>query len=258
MPIPGPAPAVYAAEVLPTGSPWWLSVNGVWLQIEGVVPSTTAEVDRPRSSMVSLDGHRFEQRSKFARRSWSWSMPHAISAHVAALVAAADSDADVWLMSDAVAGANMLPTRSCFGTVLPALDCGGVPLGTFAGTEVLAGRVRGGVATTLSAWTTAATGGDVAAEFDYPGAVGVELVGDPSGRASANFTPTEDGALVIRPAAGFRTSGVMVTEGEPADTWIPGESMPCKVVIDDLGDVLTMLYAGTWRHDYTVNLREVG
>ncbi len=258
MPIPGPAPAVYDVEVLPTASPFHLRLNGVWLQIEGIVPSTQAETDRPRSSMVSLDGHRFEQRSRLGRRSWSWSMPHAASAHVAALVAAADSEADVWLMSDAVAGANMLPTRSCFGTVLPALDCGGVPLGTFADTETLTGRVRGGVATTLSAWTTAPTGDDLAAEFDWPDVASDGLWGDPSGRTSYRFTPSEDGELVIRPEPGFRTTGFMLTEGEPADTWVPGESMPCKVVVDDLGDVLTMWHTGAWRHDYTITLREVG
>lgn len=254
MPIPGPPAPTYVAPVNETGSPFWLSLNGVWLQVEGIAPAASVGVDRPRSALVSMDGNRFEQRARMARRSWSWSMPWATAAHLAAVRAAADSDGDVWLMVDPVGVSNMLPARSCFGPELPAIDCGGVPLGSFDAGTVVTGRVRGGVATTLACWSDLAAAA-VALDVTYPGgSIAVDSLG--GGQAAETFTPTVDGVVTIEVSAD--TTGLMLTEGTPEETFVAGESMPCKVVIDDPEDVLRMQYQGNWTHDYTIALREVG
>lgn len=256
MPIPGPPfPSAAAAAVAPTGSPFWLCINEVWVQIEGVTPSTQVGVERRRSDSSSMSGRRFEQRARLARREWTWTLPYAAAAHLAAVSAAVESDYDVWLMSDAVAAANMLPPRSCFGDNLPAVDCGGVPLRWITPTTALSGRVRGGVPTTLSCWSDAAAGDD-ALSATYPGgSIVLESAG--GGQVSATFTPASDGVLTITAQNG-PTSGLMLTEADPAATWIAGESMPCKVAIDDPVGALTMFHRGAWRHDYSITLREVG
>lgn len=257
MPIPGPGLVAPAVEVIPTGSPFWICLHGVWLQVEGIAPSVTASTDRPRSTFTSVDGNRYEQRSPRSRRSWSWSLPHSAAAHLAAVRAAVESETDVWLMTDPASLGNMLPARASTGTELPALDCGGVPLPTFAAGSVVTGRVRGGVPTTVSCWTAAAAA-MVVLDVTYPGggtAVASVGVGE---RALATFTPTADGEVSIEIAAG--TTGLMLTEGDPEPTFVHGEGsgMPCRIVVDDPDDTLTMHHSGAWRHDYTVALREVG
>src|SRR5690606_18915670 len=123
-----PSPTAGDTSPIPTRSPFWLSVSGVWLPVEGIVPSSDTSTERARSTFTSVGGNRYEQRAALARRSWAWSMPWATVETVAAVRAAVESDLDVWLMSEPVAAHNMLPPRSCFGTELPAVDCGGVPL----------------------------------------------------------------------------------------------------------------------------------
>lgn len=257
MPIPGPAPTpADAPDPAPTGSPYWLRLNGVWVQIEGIVPEVATDTTRPRSTFTSLDGNRYEQRGPRARRSWSWKLPHAASAHVAALVAAVESAAEVWLMTDIASGGNMLPSSACMGPGLPALDCGGVPLGWITtGTEATT-RVRGGVPTTISFWSTAASSFD-AVRVTYPGGVLNTRSAGGGLQASGTFTPSSDGTATIRVLAG-PTSGLMLTEDAPPTSWLPGEAMPCPVVVDDPEDTLTMLHDGAWRHEYAIAIREVG
>lgn len=260
MPIPGPStslPAEY--DAIPTGSPFALSVHGVWYQLEGVVPGVAVGSERARSSVTTEGGRRFEQRARLARRSWDVSLPYASAANLAALRVAADSDDDVWLMSDAVAQANMLGNRDGWGTSATLVDCEGLSLPSFTTDAVVRGRVRGGVPTTLSVWSpTALTSADLVAEFDYPGFASMGLWGNAEGRPSFTFTPTADGEIVITFTGDFPAAGLMLTEGDPPAVFIPGESMPCKVVVDDPGDVLTMFHGGAWRHDFSVQLREVG
>lgn len=251
MPIPGPVVPQSVPPVLLTRSPFWLSVNGTWVTIEGTVPTASITPERPRSAITSVDGRRFEQHAPLARRSWAWTIPYAARAHVATVAAAVDSPHPVWLMSDPVSVGNMLPAGSCFGTELPAIDCGGVPLPTFAGGEVVTHRVRGGVPTTLSAWGSSAISGAV--DVTYPG--GSTSLDTIAGQSSVTFTPSADGSLTL--TINDPCSGLQLTEGDPQPSWVPGESMPCQVVVDDPADTLLMWAAGAWRHDYTVTLREV-
>ncbi|HWJ11826.1 MAG TPA: hypothetical protein VNS46_20765 [Nocardioides sp.] len=254
MPIPGPPLPDYGVPAVPTGSPFWLRVNGVWLQVEGVVPTVQTSTERPSSAMTSLNGNRYEQKARLARRAWSWTMPHAAAAHIAAIRAAVDSSSEIQLMSDAVAVSNMLPPRSCFGATAPVIDCGGVPLLGFTAPAVVTGRVRGGVPTTLSCWTDRTVGAP-ALNATFPGG-SAAVVSAGGGQVADTFVPTADGTITITVQS--NTSGLMLTEGDPSPTFVAGESMPCPVTVDDPDDVLTMHHRGAWRHTYTVNLREVG
>lgn len=251
MPIPGPSPAAANPAVAQTGSPYWLRVNGTWVQIQGVTPGVAASTERPSSAFQSLEGNRYEQRGTVARRSWSWELPYATTAHAAVLAAAVESDAEVWLYSDAAV--NLLPNRSCMGSGA-TVDCGGVPLGAISA-AVPSPMVRGGVPVTFSCWSNAPAG-TLVAGITYPGS-GLVLYSAGSGRVSGVMTPSADGLAVIGIAGA--TSGLMLTPGATVpDTWVPGESMPCKVVLDDLGDSLRYFHGGGWRHDFSVAIREVG
>lgn len=256
MPIPGPAAAATALDPAPTGSPFWLLLNGTWLQLEGVVPGVTVGSDRPGSSVTTEGGHRYEQRARAARRSWDVTLPFAAGQNLAALRVAADTDAELWLLSDAVAAGNMLANRDCWGAHATRIDCSGMPLPALTSGDVVTGRIRGGVPTTLSCWSTST---DPVLNVVYPGSAGVALDPAAAGQASLTFTPTTDGIVTITALASGVCSGLMLTEGATAPTeFTPGEAMPCKVVVDDPGDVLRTQHAGVWRHDYTVQLREVG
>lgn len=236
----------------PTSSPFWLSVNGSWLRVEGIVPTVDAAPSRPRSSITSLDGHRFEQRGSQVRRSWSWSIPWAAIDTLGLVTAAVESQADVWLWSEATI--NMLTSSTCFGAG-PVLDCGGVPLPAVTEGVVLQGSVRGGKSTTLS-WWSSGSGAD-AVTLAGPGVAALRAT--TAGQNTYAFTPNADGVLSFGAMNGAPdTSGFMLTEGTPPEIWSPGESMPCKVVVDDPEETLTMRYQGTWLRDFTVALREVG
>lgn len=265
MPIPGPSPVVVTPAVIPAGSPFWLRVNGVWSQVEGIVPTTTIGTERPRSTFTSVDGNRYEQRSTLARRSWDWALPFAASPHLALARLAAEASAEVWLMTDEAAAGNMLATRDCVGNEsAAAVDCGGVPMRTLLTGTVITARVRGGAPTTFSAWLSTVTawpGAGVSfATIAYPGGSTTLISGAVAGQHQVTFTPSEDGvATIVGPPLWTRLiAGPMLTEDTAPLSWIPGESMPCPVVVDDPGDVLRMHHTGAWRHDYTLSVREIG
>lgn len=258
MPIPGPSPTVdLSVDPIPTGSPFYLGLHGAWYQLEGVTPGVGVTTERPRSSVTSIDGRRFEQRARLARRSWEVALPYASAANLAALRVAADSDDDVWLLSEPVASGNMLGNRDCFGTGA-VVDCAGLSLPAVTSTPVQIPMLRGGVPVTLSAWTTAAEGEVLGGVAGYTSSNLYAPAGVGARRASVTFTPTADVPAATLHVTPDVVAGLMLTEGDPAEVFIPGESMPCKVVVDDPGDVLSMLHRGTWRHEYSVVLREVG
>lgn len=245
--------------VAPTGSPFRIRVHGAWVLLEGVTPGVGVDSDRPRSEFRSLDGNRYTQRARLARRAWTLSVPYAASAGVAAVRAAIQAETDVYFASDEVLSTNMLPERSGYGVTLPTINCGGLMLPTLAPSQVVTGYVRGGVATTLSCWTTASSGTTVLTVVRPGGTTNV--VASAGGRASATFTPSADGPVTITASAGAaRSSGLMLAETAVLPTvFVQGEGggMPCKVDVQDPDDTMTMRHGGYWRHDYSVVVREV-
>jgi hypothetical protein len=257
MAIPGPSSSSTTTEVVaPTASPFWIRLHGTWLHLEGVVPGVAIPTDRPGSEMRSLDGHRYVQRARLGRRDWGLALQWAKPAAVAALRAAVEAE-EVWFASDAALETNMLAPRDGYGTGSP-IDCGGIALPAFLGGEVITGRVRGGVPTTLAYWSDATSGASVGLGFDYPGG-GVSDVINVVGQNTVTFTPDADGEIVIEPQDGaWNISGLMLTEGTPAETWLAGEAMPCRVSIEDPAEQLTMSHHRRgWLHDYAVTVREV-
>lgn len=250
--------------VAPTGSPFWLRLNGTWIHLEGATPGVQVGADRPRSEFRSVDGNRYAQRGPRVRRQWDLSIPYAASsaATIAVLRAAAESEVDVLLASEDQLTTNMLPATSCYGTTSPAIDCGGIPLLTLAPSQVVKGRVRGGVATTLTCWTTAATSAPALTVNVAGGGLITSCNAGAGGRASVTFTRSTDTDIeIVASSASQRSSGLMLAE----TPYLPqafvhgeGDGMPCKVDVQDLGDTLTMHHDGHWRHDHQVTIREVG
>ncbi|WP_418061727.1 hypothetical protein [Pimelobacter simplex] len=194
------------------------------------------------------------------RRAWNLSVPYAASAGLAAARAAIGAETDVYFASDDVLATNMLPEQSCYGSTLPAINCGGIMLPTLAPSQVVTGYVRGGVSTTLTCWTTAPIS-LTALTVSRPGGSNTVL-GGAGGRGTVTFTPTADGPITITAAAGAsRSTGLMLAENPTVPTvFVHGEGsgMPCKVDVEDPGDTLTMRHDGYWRHDYSLTVREVG
>lgn len=250
MPILGPTPSTSGYELVSdTCSPFWLRVAGVWQEVNGIDIDLQVDTSRPASEFRSLGGHRYTQRAPEKRRAWKVSLSRATPAGIAVLAAASDLE-DVMLATEPVLLSNMLPARGCFGTS-DAVDCGGVTLPSFVGGEVITAYVRGGVPTTLSCWSTVSSPADVT----YPGgSTSIPVL--PDGRQSVTFTPAEDGEATIT-ITNWGISGLMLTEGDPPVNWAPGERMPCKVVVDDPGDVLLGFRDGAYRHNFDLTIREV-
>lgn len=250
--------------VAPTGSPFRLRVHGTWLQLEGASPGVAVDTDRPRSDFRSVDGNRYVQRGPRARRQWDLSIPYAAAAAttIAALRTAAEAEDDVLFASDDQLSTNMLPALSCYGTTSPAIVCGGIPLLTLAPSQVVTGRVRGGVATTLSCWTTASSGATALNVNIAGGALIASCNASAGGRASVTFTrPTDTDIEIVAAAGSQRSTGLMLAEVATLPTaFVHGEGggSPCKVEVQDLGDTLTMRHDGYWRHDHQVTIREIG
>lgn len=238
-----------AWNVAETSSPFYLRLAGTWVHLEGVNIGVPIATDRPSSTFTSLGGHRYHQRAPLARRTWSVSLSSATPAGIAALSAATELD-EVWLMDETVA--NMLPPRSCFGDST-AVDCDTLSLPGFSSGDEVTGRVRGGKATTLALWTSGAL--SPAASITYPGGTG-SVTASSSGQSSETFTPSSDGEVTITmPSAGV--AGLTLTEGDPPDLWTPGESMPCKVMVEDPAETLLGKRDGAYRSDYAIRIVEV-
>lgn len=244
-----------ATEIPASCPPFYILVNETWMPFDRIDRDTSAvATTRPRSSITSLDGHRYEQRARMARRSWGWSLGWEDPTSVAILRAAIDSPTDVWLASSEALAGNMLANADCFGNIGNAVtDCGGIPLPEHTAGAVITARVRGGEATTMSCWVNSTS---MALSITYPGGTTSLTPASASGQHSVTFTPSADGDIeVTMDAAGV--TGLMLTEGTPSTQWVGGEAMPCKVVVDDLDDTLLGIYSGAYRHDYSVQIREV-
>lgn len=248
---------IAANTVVAAGSPFWLRLFGEWVQLEGVVPDTSAGVSRSRSSFESVDGVQWEQQAPAHRRSWSLEIPWQSRVATRVLEVAAHTNEDVWLLDRTRAVVNMLRPGDCYGDGT-ALLADGMPLRRFTAERTVTSPVRRGVGTFVGVWTDAAAGTPVAT-VSWPG--GSQVLTAPAGtvaqRASVGFTPEAHGDVAIVAAAG--TTGLQVTEDWLPDEWMAGQGVPCRVVVDDPSGTLHRMNQrsqalGTW----SVELREVG
>lgn len=270
MPIPvglAPDPSL---GVIDRQSPYSLRINGVWVNLEGVVPGSSRTTTRPRSELVTVDGYQWAQQAPRGPREWSLSLTYAPAAVVAALALAAEAPGEVWLHDDAAARANMLHPADCYGTdpAEPVLDCGGVPLRALTVGVEVAAPVRGGTVTRLSCWTDADPGEDLV-DVTFPGDGDPDEVtlSAPAGfgprRAEVAFSAVSDGTVTVTPLAGVAVTGLALTEGPGTDRWLAGERTPCRVAVLDHDRVLNLLPTRNGdplasRSDYAVTVREVG
>lgn len=255
MPIPGPFASYPDVETVRTSSPFWLRLNGAWVWLEGVLPGVGVDSDRPASEFRALDGQRYVQRARVARRSWSLSYRYATPAALSALMAAAESAEPVWLSVDAALWSNMLARADSAGTG-SVIDCNGVPLRALQPGRVVSARVRSGAPVTFSSW--AAEPG-VVAVIAGDGMSPVSVTAAAAGRVMATVVPG-DHELTIT-AGAVESAGWMLTEApepEVPASFEYGQAMPCPVVVDEPDETLTMHHGGRYRRDYTITVREVG
>jgi hypothetical protein len=258
--IPGP-PQVYTADSsAPVASPYWLGMGGAWVHLEGVTPGVSRTKDRPRSSLVTVDGARWAQQAPRGPRSWELSWRFESPAATAAVSVAAEAHGDVWLHDEAAAAANMLSPRDCHGAG-EMLLCSGVPLGALPVGSVVTARVRGGVPTYLAAWSSLPAASALLS-VTYPGGVAT-LAADPEApgaqRAALGFIASEDGPVSIE-VVGTPVSGLQMTEGALPSVWLAGERTPCRVEVHDPEQTALMVRgaARTVTADYSVTVEEVG
>lgn len=253
-------------------SPFWIQLNGIWVHLDGVEPGVDTTPNRASSDFTSVDGVRWVQKAMRGPRDWSLSYKYATPEAIAALTVAVDIASDVLLLDSTLAQANMLTPADCYGTGQTAavVDCGGVPLRALDLTsgKTVTASVRSGVTYYARLWggTEGAAIGSVA----YPGGtqalVASPLWPDtwpdiwPSTGSLAPFTPTSDGTAMITLAAGtVGASGLMLTQDVPADHFMAGTSMPCRVSVDDPARTVNFAWPTQYAwSDYTVSVREVG
>lgn len=247
------------SDVVVTGSPFSLRLNGVWLPLEGVTPGVGTSTARPTSDLVTVDGVRFVQRARRGPREWSLDFTYAPAAAVTALRVACEVD-DVWFSDASAASANMLTPRDCHGTDATAdvLDCGSIPLRVLPVGHGASVEVRSGVLYRLGYFTASAAGVDVG-DVAFPG--GTVALDASSGtappRRDVSFTPTSNGTATVTVSSND-VSGLQVTEGALPAAWVPGERVPCRVAVVDPERTLNMLHGGAYRSDFSVTVREVG
>lgn len=246
-----------------TQSPYWLLINGVWIQLEGVVPGSERSIERPSSDFVAVNGRRYIQQAPFAAREWTLDFSRATPEALAALAVAAEIPGGVDMLDTAAARSNMLETRSSF-TATPGagavLQCGALPLKVVpSGTVVASGLPVRGVAYSIGCWT-AATSGNALTVSNSAGTI-VLPVGSGSGARRVQKTfDAPGGTGVITITTNAAVSGIQLVEG-PAlpDVWLPGERTPCRVAVGDASRKLLLARAGRLPlSDYQITLREAG
>lgn len=262
MPILGVGVSEILDEVIPTQSPYWLRINGVWLHLDGVRPGSSRSTVRASSDFKSVDGHLYVQQAPRGSREWSLDWEYASPGSVAAIALAAEAPGEVLLFDVASASVNCLAPRDCYGhdPAAPVLDfSGSLPLRAMAAGVSVSTLVRGGAPYSFGVWSSRAVGVEVCA-LDFPGGTETVLSAGVGLRSTATVIADADGDLeVTMSGTGWAGTGLQLVEGDLPQVWLPGDRTPCPIAVGDPDRVLTLLRSGTTgRSDYTVSLREVG
>lgn len=257
-------------RAVPSGSPFWLMLNGVWRHLEGVAPGVSVSKERPGSEMLTVDGVRWAQKAAAGPREWELSLERATAAAVALLEVAADSDEAVYLLDETASRSNMLSNRDCFGRgSSPVVDCGGIPLRALdlSADHVTTALVRAGVTYYARAWggtegsTTLSVSGvasmTATASVGWPETWPADW---PTLTVMAgSFTPATDGQVTITVSGTGDVSGLMLSEALLAPRFLAGQQVPCQVSVTDPARTTSFAWPDRLSvSDYSVTLKEVG
>lgn len=239
-------------DPIPTRSPYWLRINGIWVHLEGVSPGVEVARNRAANELVTVDGYRYVQQAPRAPRDWNLSYTWATPAAIAALQVAVDL-ADVWLWDQTAAAANMLDARFHLddgGTGDgPVTDCGGIPVHALTVDATAAVFVRGGMECWLTSWGEEPT--QLTDAADPP-----EVLASSSGGQPVAVTSEVDLQAVLTCPAG--SAGTMVSTVPPA-RFTPGRGTPCAVAVSDPAETLNRWVSDSVAYaDATVTVKEVG
>lgn len=258
------------APLIPdSASPYWMRLYGHWVQLQGIMPVVDKSNQRVFSELVTVDGHRYEQRAPVGPRSWALDYRYATAAATAALESAAydynfnDPSMRTLLLDTNEAKINMVPPdlvnrwRNPNVTSGPEVYNVGEPDGLpiwqpsyDGGPEPTEGisidiPVRGGVTYTATVWTRLGTGQVAltvsgAASGSANGGAGATLA-NPH-QAVVVFTPVADGVVTVEPNVGF-SAGLMVYEGDcPPTSYRAGRRMPCSVSVQDPASTTNLIW----------------
>ena len=247
-----------------TGSPYWLGLGGVWVNLDGIDPGIKYAANRPSSEAIYLGGKRRRQRAARAARTWELQLATHTEDSIQFLAYAASGLAgEVWLYDQAAAQINMLDPRDCVGrdATQPTVLVGIVPMPTFADGYAITRKLREGVAYWLGGWSSHTAAAEVATYDIGDGPVSVIMPAGTGPRAfSTSFTPDADVDLELVVTEPGVTSGLRLTEGGTDQfSFALGKNTPCRVSIDDPTEVLQwVLEDGRPLSDFTVTIAEVG
>lgn len=263
-----------APQVPDSASPYWLRLYGHWVRLQGIMPVVNQTSQRGFSELITVDGHRHEQRAPRGPRSWALDYRYATAAATAALESAAydynfdDPDMRTLMYDQNAAKVNMVPPDllgqwkgdpEAVGAhqVVDVSGADGLPMwlptygvdaeeptSPYWEIEI---PVRGGVEYTIAGWIIELPVGSVA--IAVTGAATVNIMGStPAGTpsdphlGSATVTPVADGVLTIQVAMGL-VAGLMVYEGDcPPTSYRAGQRMPCAVAVQDPSRVTNLIW----------------
>lgn len=241
---------------------FYLFIRDAWVPIADVQAGVTVALERARSSMDTLGGHHLEQFAAQANRSWQVDyVRDAVDGAVLAYAAQGLAGADLWIYDVAAAQLNALPPTATQG---PLSQTNTILVGGVIAMPVLPQStltwslpLRGGVEYTLTGWTDAAATtvlGSLSAGGNLVAAAGT---GD---RVSTKtFTPGADGTITFTTGSA-NVTGLRLTEGALLPgIFLPGEGVPCRVVIDDPSRVYDLAQdsEAPWINQ-AFNIRQVG
>lgn len=248
-----------------TGSPYYLQLGGVWVQLDGIDPGVSYTSERPSSETVSVGGVRRTQVAGKAPRTWGWSMGNDVDqAPMYLTLAAQGRIGDVYLYDAAAAQVNMLAPSDCDGedTTQPTIIVNSlIPMRTFAAGYTLTMSLRGAVTYHLSG-TTSHTAAATLGTYNI-GAGAVNIVapaGTGARRWTTSFTPAAAATVTVIMTVAGVTSALRLTEGNVDSLgFVPGMKAVCQVSVSDPQQTLSMVFTTRLPlSDYAVVLREVG
>ncbi|MET0886298.1 MAG: hypothetical protein ABWX92_07590 [Mycetocola sp.] len=222
------------------GAPYYLRIGGTWFHIANVRKGVPITPNRPTSLFYSLGNTVYARVSAVAKRAWGFSFEWEDAEATRWLdYAAANPDAEAWLLDGNLAQINMLPKSATQGRSPTLVDVDGLGMRSFLALETATIKVRKGITYHLS-YTTTATAGSVLGKLEFSdNELGTFGVVAPSGtgarRGSMSITAPADEDLTIEWTSAGTTSGARFTEGS-VDTLGFLESRgatPCRVLVGD-------------------------